>query len=183
MALLRRMVLISGEPFTGLDPAAALLERTQHPAEASEFLTTLIKAEPWNQDAKRRLAQAQGGAPKTPNPWDSLPTDPAAREKALLAIIAADPRPAPSGVGSLVSARRDTRNMRLALDYEKAELLLKERGIAHTIVVFGSTRICEPAEARRNVDVLTNKLEATPAQDAMPCRRRFVRWQHRSPSR
>ena len=93
MALLRRMALISGEPFTGLDPAAALLERAQHPAEAAEFLTTLIKAEPWNQDAKRRLAQAQGGATKTPNPWDMLPADPAAREKALLAIIAADPKP------------------------------------------------------------------------------------------
>jgi len=92
IALLRRMVLISGEPFTGLDPAAALLERTHHPAEAAEFLTTLITAEPWNQDAKRRLAEAQGTAPKTPNPWDTLPASAPAREKALLAIIAADPR-------------------------------------------------------------------------------------------
>lgn len=91
MALLRRMVLISGEPFTGLDPAAALLERTHHSAEASEFLATLLKAEPWNRDAKRRLAEAQGTAPKTPNPWDTLPTDAAAREKTLLAIVAADP--------------------------------------------------------------------------------------------
>ena len=57
--------------------------------------------------------------------------------------------------------------MRLALDYEKAELLLKERGIAHTIVVFGSTRICEPAEAQRNVDVLTNELQATPADNKL----------------
>jgi tetratricopeptide (TPR) repeat protein len=93
MALLRRMVVISGEPFTGLDPAAALLERTHHPAEASEFLTTLIKAEPWSQDAKRRLAVAQGTTPKITNPWDTLPSDAASREKALLAIIAADPRP------------------------------------------------------------------------------------------
>jgi cellulose synthase operon protein C len=93
MALLRRMVLISGEPFTGLDPAASLLERMHHPADASEFLATLIKAEPWNQDAKRRLAEAQGTELKIPNPWDTLPTDAASREKALLAIIAADPRP------------------------------------------------------------------------------------------
>jgi hypothetical protein len=92
MGLLRRMVLITGEPFSGLDPAAALLERTRHPAEASEFLTTIIKAEPWNADAKRRLAEAQGTAPRTTNPWDNLPTDAVAREKALLAIIAADPR-------------------------------------------------------------------------------------------
>ncbi len=92
MALLRRMVLISGEPFTGLDPAAALLERTHHPTEAAEFLATLLKAEPWNQTAARRLAEAQGTAPKTANPWDNMPTDAAAREKALLAIVAADPR-------------------------------------------------------------------------------------------
>jgi hypothetical protein len=87
------MVLISGEPFTGLDPAAALLERTHHSTEAAEFLATLIKAEPWNQDAKRRLAEAQGTAPKITNPWDTLPADAPAREKALLAMIAADPRP------------------------------------------------------------------------------------------
>lgn len=53
--------------------------------------------------------------------------------------------------------RGDTRDIRLALDYEKAELVLKERGIAHTIVVFGSTRICEPAAAKRQVEALTAK--------------------------
>ena len=92
MALLRRMVLITGEPFSGLDPAAALLERTHHPAEAAQFLTTLLQAEPWNQGAKRRLAEAQGTAPKTSFPWDNLPAAAAAREQALLSIIAADPR-------------------------------------------------------------------------------------------
>jgi len=51
-------------------------------------------------------------------------------------------------------SRGDTRDIRLALDYEKAELLLEERGIAHTIVVFGSTRICEPAAAKRKVESL-----------------------------
>jgi tetratricopeptide (TPR) repeat protein len=114
MALLRRMVLISGEPFTGLDPAAALLERTHHPAEAAEFLATLIKAEPWNQDAKRRLAEAQSAAPKTPNPWDTLPTDAAAREKALLAIIAADPRVS-TPKRLLIHAAIETRHYALAV--------------------------------------------------------------------
>jgi hypothetical protein len=92
MTLLRRMALISGEPFAGLDPAAALLERTDHRTEASEFLATLIKAEPWNQDAKHRLAETMGTAPKTTNPWDTLPSAAPAKEKALLAIIGADPR-------------------------------------------------------------------------------------------
>jgi Flp pilus assembly protein TadD len=114
MTLLRRMVLISGEPFTGLDPAAALLERTHHATEAAEFLTTLLKAEPWNQDAKRRLAEAQGATPKVANPWDTLPTDAAAREKALLTIIAADPRPvAPKYL--LIHAALDARHPSLAL--------------------------------------------------------------------
>jgi hypothetical protein len=114
MALLRRMVLISGEPFTGLDPSATLLERTHHAAEASEFLTMLLKAEPWNQDAKRRLAEAQGTAPKTSNPWDTLPTDAAAKEKALLAIIAADPRVITPRL-LLIHAALDARHPSLAL--------------------------------------------------------------------
>ncbi len=59
MTLLRRMVLISGEGFGDLDPAAVLLEKTGHPAEATEFLSELVKAEPWNMDARERLAAAQ----------------------------------------------------------------------------------------------------------------------------
>jgi len=54
-------------------------------------------------------------------------------------------------------SRGDVRDIRLALDYEKAELLLKERGIAHTVVVFGSTRICEPAAAKRNLALLSKE--------------------------
>ncbi len=112
--MLRRMVLISGEPFTGLDPAASLLERTHHPAEAAEFLSILVKAEPWNQDAKRRLAEDQGTAPAVTHPWDTLPTDAAAKEKALLAIIAADPRATAPRV-LLIHAALDARHPALAL--------------------------------------------------------------------
>lgn len=59
-------------------------------------------------------------------------------------------------------ARSDTRDMRLALDYEKAELLLQERGIAHSIVVFGSTRICEKSMAQRHVSELAHSLRMAP---------------------
>jgi hypothetical protein len=45
--------------------------------------------------------------------------------------------------------RYDTRGPRLQLDYLKPELLLQQHRIAHTIVVFGSTRIPEPEAARR----------------------------------
>jgi len=114
ISLLRRMALITGEPFSGLDPAAALLERTHHPAEAIEFLTTLVKAEPWNQDAKRRLAEALGAAPKTTHPWETLPAAAPAKEKALLAIIAADPRPTEPRV-LLFHAAMENRHYSLAV--------------------------------------------------------------------
>src|ERR1017187_5726757 len=46
------------------------------------------------------------------------------------------------------------RGVRLQLDYLKPELLLQEHKINQTIVVFGSTRICEPAAALRKVQAL-----------------------------
>ena len=48
----------------------------------------------------------------------------------------------------------DARGLRLEMDYLKAELLLREHQVARTIVVFGSTRICEPVAARHNVESL-----------------------------
>lgn len=51
-------------------------------------------------------------------------------------------------------AEYPARGVRLQLDYLKPELLLEEHGIRNTIVVFGSTRICEPAAARRTVATL-----------------------------
>jgi hypothetical protein len=57
-------------------------------------------------------------------------------------------------------ARNYVRGERLLLDYLKPELLLAEHGIRNTIVVYGSTRICEPAAARRKVEALRQKLAA-----------------------
>src|SRR5476649_1837350 len=51
-------------------------------------------------------------------------------------------------------ARDGVRGVRLQIDYLKPELLLEEHEIHQTIVVFGSTRICEPAAALRNVEAL-----------------------------
>ncbi|RAS08275.1 hypothetical protein DEU52_1187 [Ensifer adhaerens] len=50
--------------------------------------------------------------------------------------------------------RDDVRGPRLEVDYLKPELLLRQRGIDGTIVVFGSTRICEPEAAKRNLEAL-----------------------------
>ena len=68
--------------------------------------------------------------------------------------------------------RDDVRGLRLQLDYLKPELLLRQHGIGHTIVVFGSTRIAEPRAARR-VGELNAALDADADNAAL---------QRRSPS-
>src|SRR5450759_4281221 len=60
-------------------------------------------------------------------------------------------------------ARDGVSGVRLQIDYLKPELLLEEHEIHQTIVVFGSTRICEPAAARRKVETLRASLEADPS--------------------
>ena len=60
-------------------------------------------------------------------------------------------------------ARDDLRGLRLQIDYMKPSLFLDEAGVRQTIVVFGSTRICEPSAALRKVEELTTELEADPS--------------------
>ena len=60
--LLRRLVVVVGNPFENLDPAAALLEKTGHYAEAIEFLDQLVKASPWEPAYRLRLAKAKVAA-------------------------------------------------------------------------------------------------------------------------
>lgn len=66
----------------------------------------------------------------------------------------------------------DSRGLRLQLDFRKAEYLLEQEGIAHTIVVFGGTRIREPVSARREVAALRAASEAKPDDPAL--RRRLA---------
>src|SRR5579871_5195137 len=56
-------------------------------------------------------------------------------------------------------AEDDLRGVRLQIDYLKTELLLREHEIEQWIVVFGSTRICEPSAAFRKVEELRALLE------------------------
>jgi len=65
-----------------------------------------------------------------------------------------------------------TRGLRLQIDYFKPELLLAQHGIMHSVVVFGSTRIAEPAAARRAVEALRLRAAADPADDEMKSRLR-----------
>ena len=75
-------------------------------------------------------------------------------------VLRNGPLPADQDVEFL--GRYETRGARLALDYLKPELLLSEQGVEYTIVVFGGTRISEPAEAKRAVEDAEKELKADP---------------------
>jgi len=70
-------------------------------------------------------------------------------------------------------ARDEARGVRLQLEYLKPETLLTEHGIRDTIVVYGSTRIAEPAAAQRSVEALRQAL-ATDAGNAILIRKLAV---------
>ena len=58
--------------------------------------------------------------------------------------------------------RDEVRGLRLQLDYLKPELLMQQEQVGHTIVVFGSTRIVEPAAAEERVNSLEKRLQEHP---------------------
>lgn len=68
-----------------------------------------------------------------------------------------------------------TRGIRLQLDFLKAETLLREHQIAHTIVVFGSTRICEAQAARRAAASIADALALNPDDDGLQRRLKSAR--------
>jgi len=70
--------------------------------------------------------------------------------------------------------RDEVRGVRLEVDYLKPELLLREHGIEHTIVVFGSTRIVEEREAKRELKRL-EALREKADTDALEKELRIVR--------
>ena len=63
--------------------------------------------------------------------------------------------------------REDMRGLRLLLDYLKPQTLLREQNVAHTIVVFGGTRIPEPEAARRAVEAAATALDERPDDDRL----------------
>jgi uncharacterized protein (TIGR00730 family) len=67
------------------------------------------------------------------------------------------------------------RGQRLELDYLKTEHHLQKHGVEQTIVVFGSTRIPEPAEAQRHLDKLQSSLTDQPASETLAERIRIAR--------
>ncbi len=61
------------------------------------------------------------------------------------------------------------RAARMELEFLKPDFMLDDQGIENTIVVFGSTRIVEPAEARRRLEEARRQLAQRP--DDAKCRR------------
>ncbi|MGA9763092.1 MAG: LOG family protein [Rhodomicrobium sp.] len=98
---------------------------------------------------------------REPLPWHrpkSPDEDPKALERVEAILNSPSYRRADEDVDFL--ARDGMRGVRLQIDYLKPELLLEEHRVQHTIVVFGSTRICEPQAARRKVEALAAELAA-----------------------
>lgn len=92
-----------------------------------------------------------------PEQAPKAPEDDAQAAEALRMILASESyREADQDVDFLQAP--STRGMRLQLDFLKTETLLEEHGIAHTIVVFGSTRILEPRAAQRAVEFCKSAL-------------------------
>ena len=64
-------------------------------------------------------------------------------------------------------ARADIRGPRLEIEYLKADVILAEQHIDHTIVVYGSTRITEPGAARHKVEALRASVRAQPGNEEL----------------
>jgi len=89
---------------------------------------------------------------RTPLPWQSVkPAEDDAGAPERVAAIVGSPSYIPGGDDVAFLKREDQRSERLQMDYLKPELLLQAAGIRHAIVVFGSTRIEEPAAAQRRL--------------------------------
>ena len=105
---------------------------------------------------------------REPLPWNS-PKSTEEDPKALARVdaIMKSPSYRRADTDSDFLGREDLRGLRLQIDYLKPNLLLQEAGVDQTIVVFGSTRICEPAAATRKVEDLTAKLAADPGNEEL----------------
>jgi uncharacterized protein (TIGR00730 family) len=98
-----------------------------------------------------------------PLPWQCpKPPEDDPQAPARVQAILANPSYRRADVDLDFLARDSMRGVRLQIDFLKAEILLQEHRIRHTIVVFGSTRICEPAAAQRKVDELQAAVAAEP---------------------
>ncbi len=158
LELLRRLVVVVGNPYENLDPAAALLEKTGHNAEAVEFLDQLVKSAPWEASYSLRLAKARMAA-----------KDANASMDALAKIVSS----AEAAYSVRVEAAIALSSAHTAADLGSAELKLLSGG-AHSIssaaadqAFFYDARLKAAenvTDARAKLQPLTKALASTPAR-------------------
>jgi uncharacterized protein (TIGR00730 family) len=125
-------------------------------------------------DTKREMARAAKSR-RQPLPWSApKPSEDDASAMDRLRRILASPtyRRADRDVDFI--NRDELRPSRLQLDYLKPEILLSETGIRASIVVFGGTRLVEPASARRQVDAARAALARHPGDTDLENRLRVA---------
>ena len=103
---------------------------------------------------ERRQQPLPGHRPKSPD------EDPDAPSRMGAILASPSYRLAEQDLAFL--AGDEARGLRLQLEYLKPETLLQEHAIRDTVVVYGSTRIPEPAAARRRTEALRQALENDP---------------------
>lgn len=104
-------------------------------------------------------APAQPDQRKEPLPWHrpkSSNEDPLCPSKLQAILESPSYIPAVEDIDFL--GGNESRGVRLQLDYLKPEKLLRQYNVQYTIVVFGSTRIVEPAVAQQKVERLRSEL-------------------------
>jgi len=108
VTLLKRLVLVAGDAYQNMDSAAALFEKTGHPAEAVVFLEPLANATPWEPSFRLRLSKAQllvaldkNAAAQSLAKLSSAPENPYALRVQAAAAMAGLPQPAEFGSGEL----------------------------------------------------------------------------------
>ena len=128
--------------------------------------------------------------PRKPQPADALhrevdlpgcepkPATEDTRAPALLREIMDHPNYRQADEDPAFLHRADMRGTRLMLDYQKAEALLAEHGVAHAIVVFGSTRIPEPEVAAERLAALEAEAARAPDDADLAQRLRIARRVH-----
>jgi predicted Zn-dependent protease len=158
--LLRRLVLVVGDPYQNMDSAATLLEKTGHPTQALEFLEPLAKATPWESAFRLRQAKAELAAAR-----------PTGTAQETLAKIASTPQ-------VLYSLRVDAAlalsGARHVAEFGSAELNLLA-GEPKSITPAASDRpffydarlkaAQNSSEARTKIQILTKALNDTPARE------------------
>jgi len=158
--LLRRLVVVVGNPFENLDPAATLLEKMGHNAEAVEFLEQLVKSAPWQATYRLRLARAKIAAGQ----------DASAAEDALAAIASS----AESSYSIRTQAAMGLVGIQHRVELGSTELNLLARGESEMSAsaadqpFFYEARLRAAqiaSDPRVKVQLLGNALADTPARD------------------